>query len=88
MKTSIVVFLPTYNEKENLPLVTERLFSLGLDLSILVVDDSSPDGTGEAGDRLATEHPGRFRIIHREGPRGRGWAGCSSMRCARATIRC
>ena len=38
MNTNIVVFLPTYNEKENLPLVTERLFSLGLDLSILVVD--------------------------------------------------
>ncbi|HQH71805.1 MAG TPA: polyprenol monophosphomannose synthase [bacterium] len=80
MKTSIVVFLPTYNEKENLPLVTERLFALGLDLSILVVDDSSPDGTGEIGDRLAVEHPGRFQIIHREGPRGRGWAGIVGLR--------
>lgn len=71
----ILVFLPTYNERENLPLLVEQLFNLGLDITILIVDDQSPDGTGEAADELAGQHPGRIRVIHREGPRGRGTAG-------------
>lgn len=73
--TEILVFLPTYNERENLPLLTEQLFALGLDLSILVVDDQSPDGTGDVADELARSYPDRFRVIHRLGPRGRGKAG-------------
>ncbi|MGC9327115.1 MAG: polyprenol monophosphomannose synthase [Candidatus Hinthialibacter sp.] len=84
MNVELVVFLPTYNERENLPLVVERLFGLGLDLFILVVDDNSPDGTGEIGDRLAEKHAGRMRIIHREGPRGRGLAGVAGLREASA----
>jgi dolichol-phosphate mannosyltransferase len=74
-ESEIMVFLPTYNERENLALLTERLFGLGLDLSILVVDDSSPDGTGEVADQLARQHEGRFEVIHRQGTRGRGTAG-------------
>ncbi|MBN2329977.1 MAG: polyprenol monophosphomannose synthase [Candidatus Omnitrophica bacterium] len=84
MNVELVVFLPTYNERENLPLVVERLFGLGLDLFILVVDDNSPDGTGEIGDRLAEKHADRMRIIHREGPRGRGLAGIVGLREASA----
>lgn len=76
----LVVFLPTYNERENLPLVVERLFNLGLDLHILVVDDSSPDGTGDIAEQLALQHPGRLRVIHRQNPRGRGLAGIVGLR--------
>jgi len=75
MVGKIVVFLPTYNERENLPVLVERLFALGLDLSVLIVDDQSPDGTGETADRLAAKWEGRMRVIHRQGPRGRGKAG-------------
>lgn len=75
MKSDILVFLPTYNEKENLPVMIERLFALHYDLAILIVDDLSPDGTGDVADQLAKQHEGRIRVIHREGPRGRGKAG-------------
>lgn len=76
----ITVFLPTYNERENLPLVVNRLFNLGLDLFILVVDDSSPDGTGEIAETLAQQYPNRLRVIHRQNPRGRGLAGVVGLR--------
>ncbi|RJP31750.1 MAG: polyprenol monophosphomannose synthase [Candidatus Omnitrophota bacterium] len=75
MSQKITVFLPTYNERANLPVMVERLMALGLDLSILIVDDSSPDGTGDAAEQLAAAHAGRIRVIHRDGPRGRGLAG-------------
>lgn len=75
MKAEIVVFLPTYNERENLPLMAERLLNIGKDLFILIVDDLSPDGTGEAADALVQQYPGKIQVIHRDGPRGRGKAG-------------
>lgn len=75
MQFEIVVFLPTYNERDNLPVMVERLFELGHDMSILIVDDLSPDGTGEIADQLAERNNGRIRVIHRDGPRGRGKAG-------------
>ncbi len=76
----LTVFLPTYNERNNLPLVVERLFALGLDMQILVVDDSSPDGTGDVAEELAKTYKGRLRVIHRENPRGRGLAGVVGLR--------
>ncbi|MDX9753544.1 MAG: polyprenol monophosphomannose synthase [bacterium] len=75
MAFEIVVFLPTYNERDNLPVLVRRLFGLGRDLFVLVVDDHSPDGTGAVAEALAEEFAGRLRVIHREGPRGRGTAG-------------
>ncbi len=75
MKKKIIVFLPTYNERDNLPTMIERLMAMNLDLSILIVDDSSPDGTGEIAEQLKSNYPDKIRIIHREGPRGRGIAG-------------
>jgi len=75
MNAEIVVFLPTYNERENLPVLVEQLFALGHDLSILIVDDLSPDGTGAVADELVRKYEGRVRVIHRDGPRGRGAAG-------------
>lgn len=73
MQTTVV--LPTYNEAENIGPMVEALLGLGIPgLSILVVDDASPDGTGEIADRLAAMHPERVSVLHRAGPRGLGRA--------------
>jgi dolichol-phosphate mannosyltransferase len=73
MKLTIV--LPTYNEAENLPKITEALFGLQLpDLKLLVVDDGSPDGTGEIADRLSQYYAGRISVMHRSGKLGLGTA--------------
>ncbi len=70
-----IVVLPTYNEVENLPQMVETL--LGLDVSrleVLVVDDGSPDGTGDVAERLAKEHLGQVHVLHRKGKLGLGSA--------------
>jgi dolichol-phosphate mannosyltransferase len=73
MKLTIVI--PTYNEAENLQKLTTALFALPLDnLSVLVVDDNSPDGTGEIADELSFEYKGSFSVIHRSGKLGLGTA--------------
>lgn len=66
----ITIVLPTYNEAENLPKMVSALFSHPLDLSLLVVDDNSPDGSGQIVEDLAIEHPGRITILHRAGKLG------------------
>ena len=66
----ITIVLPTYNEAENLPKLVSALLSLPLDLSVLVVDDRSPDGTGEIADQLSGRHPGRVFVLHRAGKLG------------------
>lgn len=70
-----MVVIPTYNEAENLPKITAELIKLGIDgLEILVVDDASPDGTGQIADQLANQFPGKFHVIHRSGKLGMGSA--------------
>jgi dolichol-phosphate mannosyltransferase len=70
-----IVVIPTYNEAENLPKITAALFALPLpDLEILIVDDASPDGTGELADQLANRYPERFHVLHRPGKQGLGTA--------------
>lgn len=66
----ITVVTPTYNEAENLPKLVSALFSLPLDLSILIVDDNSPDGTGKIADELAQTYIGRVEVLHRPGKMG------------------
>ncbi|HNN14970.1 MAG TPA: polyprenol monophosphomannose synthase [Anaerolineales bacterium] len=66
----ITIVIPTYNEAENLPNLVSALFSLPLDLSLLIVDDNSPDGTGEIADGLASSNPGRVEVLHRPGKMG------------------
>ena len=66
----ITIVLPTYNEAENLPRLVSALFMLPLELSLLVVDDHSPDGTGQIADDLAREHPDRVHVLHRTGKLG------------------
>jgi dolichol-phosphate mannosyltransferase len=66
----ITIVTPTYNEAENLPKLVSALFSLPLDLHVLIVDDNSPDGTGRIADELVAEYPGRVDVLHRPGKMG------------------
>src|SRR4051794_14549687 len=78
------VCLPTYNERENLePMVRALLDRLGPDDRVLVIDDNSPDGTGELADRLAAEEP-RLAVLHRPVKEGLGPAYLAGFRRALA----
>jgi len=71
----IYVVIPTYNEAENLPLMANSLFELAIDnLNLLIVDDNSPDGTGEIAESLKDKFPTRVSVLHREGKQGLGTA--------------
>ena len=78
---SAIVIIPTYNERDNLRPLTERLLGLGLPLDILFVDDGSPDGTGTLADQLAQAHP-QVSVIHRSGKLGYGSAVIAGFRAA------
>ena len=69
-----VVVLPTYEERENLGEVVEKVLSQPGEFAVLVVDDASPDGTGAAADALAARRPGRVAVLHRERKEGLGRA--------------
>jgi len=75
MQVSIVT--PTYNERQNLPKLAEELFGIiakypDIDLELIIVDDNSPDGTGEVAEQLAQSFP--IKVIHRKGKMGLGSA--------------
>lgn len=71
---AVCIVIPTYNERENLQVLLPRLLELGPDIQVLVVDDSSPDGTGKVADTFATAFPGRVRVLHRDAKQGIGQA--------------
>ncbi|HET7187380.1 MAG TPA: polyprenol monophosphomannose synthase [Gemmatimonadaceae bacterium] len=68
---NVLVVVPTYNERDNLPLLVNQVLAYP-GYRVLVVDDGSPDGTGAVADGLARDHPGRLDVMHRTGPRGLG----------------
>jgi dolichol-phosphate mannosyltransferase len=70
----VTVIVPTYNERENVESLVTQLLALPTNVNVLVVDDGSPDGTGEIADRLAVESDGRVGVIHRPGKLGLGTA--------------
>jgi len=72
LKTTIVI--PTYNEAENLPKLVDAIFKLPIEINLLIVDDNSPDGTGDIAERLKTETDGRVHVLHRKGKLGLGSA--------------
>lgn len=81
--SKVVVVLPTFNEANNLPNITAELLNLDIpQLEVLVVDDDSPDGTGEIADQLRETHPERFHVIHRHHERGLGTAYITGFRWA------
>jgi len=77
----LTVVLPTYNERENIESIVAAILRQPLDLSVLIVDDNSPDGTGEIADRLAAED-GRVEVLHRQGKEGLGTAYRAGFRYA------
>jgi dolichol-phosphate mannosyltransferase len=66
-----IVVVPTYNERENLPVLVTGLMRHD-NVRVLVVDDQSPDGTGDVADGLAQQFPGRVEVLHRTSRRGFG----------------
>ena len=74
-----LVVLPTYNELESLPVVLERLFAHNPQVSVLIVDDASPDGTGKLADRMA-KADARIQVLHRDAKNGLGAAYIAGFR--------
>jgi dolichol-phosphate mannosyltransferase len=80
---NVLVIVPTYNERENLPRLVPAVLRHGY--RVMIVDDGSPDGTGQVADELAREWPGRIEVMHRQGARGLGRSYVDGMRKALAT---
>ncbi len=81
--TNTTVVVPTYNEATNLPNLVGELLSLGIPgLTLLIVDDRSPDGTGEIADTLAERFPGLILVLHRAQKQGLGRAYVAGFTCA------
>jgi len=76
-----LVVVPTYNEKDNLPLLAEGVLAHP-NFRMMVVDDGSPDGTGAIADGLAAKYPGRVEVMHRTGQRGLGRSYIDGLRKA------
>ena len=70
--------MPTYNERENLIPLSERLMRLPIPVDLLVVDDNSPDGTGQLADGLAAKNPA-IHVLHRAEKNGLGRAYCTGF---------
>ena len=75
----ILVIVPTYNERDNIGLIAVRLMEAVPTANLLVVDDNSPDGTGEIADRMSSEDP-RIFVLHRAGKEGLGAAYVAGFR--------
>ena len=69
---SVVVVVPTYNERPNLTALVDGVLAHGPRYHLVIVDDNSPDGTGLLADELAAAHPGRIDVLHRPGKGGLG----------------
>ena len=83
MKSDSVVIIPTYNEKENISNMIHTVLAIAEhQFDILVIDDNSPDGTGEIVDGLVAEHPDRVHIIKRAGKLGLGTAYITGFKWA------
>ncbi len=75
----VVAMLPTYNERDNISELISEILARRDDIEVLVVDDSSPDGTAETVREIVQRDP-RVHLVVREGPRGRGYAGAEGFR--------
>ena len=83
MVKKILVVIPTYNEAKNLPLLAAELWGLNIPhLSILIVDDNSPDGTGQIAEELTQPKPGTLNVLHRQNKEGLGRAYVAGFKWA------
>jgi dolichol-phosphate mannosyltransferase len=79
----VAIVVPTYNEAETLPVLIEKVLEQNIaGLGFVVVDDGSPDGTGDIADRLADEFDGVFIVLHRDGKQGLGTAYMAGFQIA------
>jgi dolichol-phosphate mannosyltransferase len=79
-----LVVVPTYNERDNLPVLSQGILAHE-GFRLLVVDDDSPDGTGRIADALAAAHPDRVEVLHRQGQRGLGRSYVDGLQRALST---
>ncbi|MFH0921990.1 MAG: polyprenol monophosphomannose synthase [Fibrobacterota bacterium] len=82
MDKKALICLPTYNEKENLEKITAKIWSVVPLLHILVIDDNSPDGTGQIAEQIKLRHPENLHVLHRPGKAGLGRAYLDGFRWA------
>jgi dolichol-phosphate mannosyltransferase len=80
----VLMVLPTYNEALNLPLLIPRILAIAKDVDVLVVDDGSPDGTGQLAEELGRALGPRVKVLHRATKSGRGGAVMAGFRQALA----
>ncbi len=78
MSAETVVIVPTYNERENLPALVDRVLALPVRPDLLIVDDNSPDGTGQMADSYALRNP-QIHVLHRGEKSGLGRAYCAGF---------
>jgi dolichol-phosphate mannosyltransferase len=76
-----LVIVPTFNERENLPILVRGLMQ-HRNVAVMIVDDASPDGTGDVADALARDHPGRIHVMHRHDRPGLGRSYIDGIRRA------
>jgi dolichol-phosphate mannosyltransferase len=81
MSSDALVIVPTYNERENLLPLVERVLSLPVPVDLLIADDNSPDGTGKIADELASKHTS-VHVLHRPCKNGLGKAYCAGFEWA------
>ncbi len=79
--TASLIIIPTYNERENISRLVGEVLALDPEIRMLIVDDGSPDGTGDIAERLARD-TGRVDVLHREGKQGLGTAYVAGFRYA------
>jgi len=77
-----LVIVPTYNEMDNLPRIVPEILKQSDSLSVLVVDDNSPDGTGDEADKRSAASKGRVFVLHRKAKEGLGQAYLAGFRWA------
>jgi len=80
---NVLIIVPTYNERDSLPVLARQVMA-DTPYRLLVVDDRSPDGTGQVADELSGEYPGRIEVLHRVGTRGLGLSYLDGFRHALA----
>ena len=88
-----IIMIPTYNERDNIAALIKSIFALKLktehSLSIVVVDDASPDGTADTVRELIPYYPDKLFLIERKNERGRGSAGISGfLFCLKQDVDC
>jgi dolichol-phosphate mannosyltransferase len=77
----IIAVIPTYNEAGNIERLIDKILALPLDISVLVVDDFSPDGTYKIVEEMTKKNK-KINLLNRKENRGRGWAGIDGFRLA------